>query len=363
MNLRIALALVASGPFFTWTSLNADVQTITPAASRPSPSRELIVAVIDTGVDTEHPDLKSHLWVNIGETGLDSKGRDKSKNQIDDDKNGFIDDVHGWNFASNSPALADHHGHGTHIAGLIHSVAPNTRLMILKYYGSAKEGGNHLLNTISAIRYATKMHADIINYSGGGRDFNSAEFAALLDAEKKGILIVAAAGNDGANTDEVGFYPASYPLENIVAVTAIDPKSKVLKSSNFGVRSVDLAAPGENVVAPLPGGRQGPMTGTSQATALVAGAAALLAEQNKSRWPAAVIKETLLASGDWLTGLQTKTQSSRKLNAQRALLMKPQSVNAFNFVETNTLDDRDLFRHRTGSERGPNPFPTKVNSP
>jgi subtilisin family serine protease len=93
------------------------------------------------------------------------------------------------------------------------------------------------------------------------------------------------------------------------------------------------------------------MTGTSQATALVSGAAALLAEQNKSRWPAAVIKETLLASGDWLTGLQTKTQSSRKLNTQRALQMKSQSVNAFNFVETNNLDNLEIFRHRSGSER------------
>lgn len=179
-------------------------------------SKDIIVAVIDTGVDIRHKDLTENLWVNKGEVGLDKNGKDKTSNGVDDDANGFIDDVHGWNFVANTNDLTDNHGHGTHIAGIvgakggngfgISGVAPKVSLMTLKYYDPKSPGANNLKNTIQAIRYAIKMNAKIINYSGGGTEYSAEEFAAVKEAEKKGILFVAAAGNERSNSDETGKY-------------------------------------------------------------------------------------------------------------------------------------------------------------
>ncbi len=141
-------------------------------------SREIIVAVIDTGLDTQHEDLKNNLWKNVGEIGTDSKGRNKSTNGVDDDGNGFIDDVHGWNFVRNNNQLNDNHGHGTHITGIIAAeannntgivgIAPEVSIMTLKYFDPQSPGSDNLKNTIKSIHYAVKMGAHIINYSGGG---------------------------------------------------------------------------------------------------------------------------------------------------------------------------------------------------
>ena len=246
-------------------------------------SRKVVVAVIDTGIDEDHEDLKNNIWTNPGETGLDAKGRDKATNGIDDDDNGFVDDVHGWNFVSNNNSLVDNHGHGTHIAGIIGAeadnkkgiigIAPEVSLMILKYYDPNVNGTDNLKNTIRAMQYAVKMGAHIINYSGGGTEFSHEEQDAVMSAEKKGILFVAAAGNEKSNSDQFHYYPADYKLKNIISVTAIDPTTEVLPSSNYGVETVDIAAPGYNILSCLPKNSYGLMTGTSQATAFVTGAA------------------------------------------------------------------------------------------
>ncbi len=292
-------------------------------------NKNTIVAVIDTGVDEMHEDLKDNLWNNPGETGLDAKGRDKASNGIDDDRNGFVDDAHGWNFVSSNSNLSDNHGHGTHIAGIIGAAAgnkkgiigisPHVSLMVLKYFDPKVPNTDNLRNTVAAIRYAVKMGAHIINYSGGGTEYSQDEFEAVQAAEQKGILFVAAAGNERSNSDQNHYYPADYPLKNIISVTAIDPTTEVLSSSNYGVLTVDIAAPGQNILSCLPHNSYGLMTGTSQATAFVSGAASLVMSHKNQYFQAEEIKKYILATGDTASTLVAKTRTSRQLNLFKAL--------------------------------------------
>lgn len=308
-------------------------------------SRNIVVAVIDTGIDVKHEDLVNNLWRNPGETGKDAQGRDKASNGLDDDGNGFIDDVYGWNFVSNNNKLDDNHGHGTHIAGIIGAeagngkgisgIAPEVSLMILKYYDPKVPGTDNLKNTVASIKYAVKMGANIINYSGGGTEFSQDEHDAIVEAEKKGILFVAAAGNERSNSDQHHYYPADYGLRNIISVTAIDPSTQVLASSNYGTETVDIAAPGQNILSCLPGNAYGYMTGTSQATAFVTGAATLVMAHKQS-FKAEDVKKYILATGDAQTELATKTKTSRKLNLYKALTILDQGVSASGIVATNT---------------------------
>jgi len=280
------------GLFETFTPL---IQPLRPGVS--GCSKNVVVAVVDTGIDYTHSELKENLWVNPGEVGpwnppahLASKTlcRDKRCNGLDDDSNGFVDDVIGWDFVNNIALPYDTHGHGSHIAGIIGSTAangiglagvcPRVRIMALKYYDSSGAGFNNLQNTVKAFQYANKMGAHIINYSGGGAEAATAEKMALEDSRSRGVLIVAAAGNDGRSNDVTPYYPASYPLDNIISVASINKHDQLLTSSNFG-KLVHVAAPGLSVLSTLPGGRYGMMSGTSQATAFVTGAAALLASQ------------------------------------------------------------------------------------
>ncbi len=254
--------------------------------------KPIVIAVIDTGIDPDHPRFNDHIWTNPGETGLDAWGRNKATNQIDDDNNGFVDDVHGWNFTDNSNNLMDHFGHGTHVSGLIVGPVRDNgatfvsrelastetseqrchpiKLMILKYFERGMLPDQTIAAETAAIHYAIKMHAQVINFSSGGADPNAKERAAIEEANRKHILFVAAAGNDHENDDHDGFYPASYKLPNILSVAAVNSRGNHLMFfSNYGRRTVDIAAPGENIVSTLPGGLKGAMSGTSQATAVV----------------------------------------------------------------------------------------------
>lgn len=288
-------------------------------------SRDVVVAVIDTGCDVHHPALRANLWRNPGESGLDTNGDPKSSNGIDDDGNGFVDDYYGWNFVANNNDLTDEHGHGTHIAGIIgarklegsgiNGVAPNVSLMVLKYFDELANGEENLRDTISAIRYAVRMGADIINYSGGGVYKSAEEEAALRWAADQGVLVVAAAGNEGLNSDFFHFYPADYDLPNILSVAAIDPQGQLLRMSNYGAQTVDLAAPGKNIFSTLPNGSYGYMTGTSQATAFASGLAALLwAENPRLRNPSRMI-DHLLARTKKSTPLRSKMRSGGVVDA------------------------------------------------
>lgn len=332
-------------------------------------SRNVVIAIIDTGCDIQHEDLKNNIWTNSGETGLDSKGRDKATNGVDDDGNGFIDDVHGWNFVSNNGILTDNHGHGTHIAGIIGAeggnnkgiigIAPKVSMMILKYY-DPKLPTDNLRNTVQAIKYAAKMKVNIINYSGGGVEFSEDEKSAIVEAQRQGILFVAAAGNERSNSDTHKYFPADYGLSNIISVTAIDPNTKVLSSSNYGVETVDLAAPGQSILSTLPGNSYGYLTGTSQATAFVTGAAAVVMA-HKGTFSAEETKKYLLATGDSEETLINKTGTGRKLNLYKALTVLDSGIGVTGVQAANITSDTPTFSPESNLFKGSGNSRTPTN--
>ncbi len=290
-------------------------------------SSNIVVAVIDTGIDVQHEDLRNNIWHNPKEIPNNNK---------DDDGNGYIDDIYGWNFVKNNNKVYDNHGHGTHIAGIIGAeggngigvsgVAPKVSLMALKYYDPTDDGSNNLANTVRAINYAVKNGAHIINYSGGGLEGNEKEKQAIQRACEKGILFVAAAGNEKSNADKTGYFPAGYPLDCILSVTATNVGDRVLSSSNWGEKSVHTAAPGDNILSTLPANKYGMMTGTSQATAVASGSAVLVMGYYKVHSAHFVISQ-LKMTGDIKKSLNKKTTQRRRLNIYRALAMRNMSVN------------------------------------
>lgn len=238
-------------------------------------SKNVVVAVIDTGVDFTHPDLSRNAWVNTAES--------QGKSGVDDDGNGFVDDIHGYDFANDSGKVIDDHGHGTHCAGTIGGdgnnavgvtgVAWNVRIMGLKFM--TKEGSGSLANAIKSIDYARAAGAHIMSNSWGGGSFSVALEKAIKDANDAGILFVAAAGNNTQNTDTRPSYPASYEVDNVVSVAAVDNRGNFGVFSNYGAKTVHVAAPGVNIYSTVPGGYKS-MSGTSMAAPHVAGIAALL---------------------------------------------------------------------------------------
>lgn len=300
-----------------------------------SQGNKIIVAIIDTGTDINHPALKNNIWINPNEI---------PNNNIDDDKNGYIDDINGWNFVNNTNQPTDNNGHGTHISGIVRGVAPDVQLMVLKYFDPKSLSDKNLSNTVKAIEYAIKNGAQIINYSGGGFGKNAQEEAAIQKAKAKNILFVAAAGNEKSNSDKDPFYPASYDLSNIISVASLNEDSELVESSNFGETTVDIAAPGKSIYSTLPNGRYGQMTGTSQATAFVTGALALLLSSNSSITTSEKFIEHLAATGDIEKNLFGKTKYKTKLNSYRALAMKGSDENANGFNTENTkLIDSEIF--------------------
>lgn len=217
----------------------------------------LVVAVLDEGVDFSHPDLADRKWVNPGESGMDANGNDKATNGIDDDGNGFVDDVNGWNFCTNSPAVYEQTkydtttdpsktlNHGTHVAGTIAGslnddglvgVAPNVKIMGLTFLGANDqnqnggecEGSGNLADQIKALEYATEKGVKISNNSYGAEGFSQAERDSIVAARDAGHLFVAAAGNSSVDNDGAGAdYPASYDVENIISVAAVDNRGSL----------------------------------------------------------------------------------------------------------------------------------------
>jgi subtilisin family serine protease len=286
-------------------------------------SKRIVVAIIDTGCDVHHPDLRQNIWRNPGEGGLDENGLSKATNGIDDDGDGLVDDVYGWNFAGADNDVTDDVGHGTHIAGIIgglsSGVSPDVSLMILKYYDPNQSGALNLTNTIKAIRYAVEHGANIINYSGGGLMRSPEEEEAIRWAAEQGVLVVAAAGNEGANSDFLHFYPADYNLPNILSVTGIDRNGRLMNTSNYGASTVGVAAPGKNIYSTLPNGQYGYMSGTSQATAFATGVAALLMAHDARMMQPEVVIRQLANHGRPSPALKDKVRSGSLLNAAIAL--------------------------------------------
>jgi Subtilase family/Fervidolysin N-terminal prodomain len=311
-------------------------------------SASVVVAVIDLGVDYNHEDLNANMWRNPGESGLDSLGRDKATNGVDDDGNGYIDDLFGIDTINHDSDPMDDHFHGTHVAGIIGAVGNNSkgvvgvnwtvRIMAIKSHDASGNGTS--ASVIEAFRYATLMRSRginvrVTNSSWGGApeapSFDQALKDAIDAAGNAGILNVCAAGNSGTDNDITPFYPASYDSPSIVAVTASDRDDGAVFS--YGLTSVDLAAPGVGILSTIPNSSYGPLTGTSMATPHVSGAAALLGAYN-AYLTVSQLKSALLNNVDVLPAWTGKTVTGGRLNLLRALQSIP---------TTNPIDDSRFF--------------------
>ncbi len=277
----------------------------------------VVVAVIDTGVDQSHPDLAVNTWVNAGENCAGCR-----TDNLDNDANGYVDDWRGWDFVGGDNNPADDHGHGTHVAGTIGAVGNNgagvvgvnwnVRLMGLKFLGS--DGSGTTADAVSAILYAAANGADVLNNSWAGGDFSQSLLEAIEFADTRDALFVAAAGNDGMDNDAVPTYPASYEVPNVLAVAASDNGDRHAFFSNFGKRSVDVSAPGVDILSTWPGGSYQYASGTSMAAPHAAGVAALI----EAVHPAASdvgVKTLLLRTTDPIAGLAPISASGGRLNA------------------------------------------------
>jgi subtilisin family serine protease len=283
----------------------------------------IIVAVIDTGVRYTHEDLAGNMWINPGEI---------AGNGIDDDGNGYVDDVYGINAINNTGDPNDDNGHGTHVAGTIGAignngkgvvgVAWNVRIMALKFLNS--NGSGSISDAIKCVNYARLNGAKIMSNSWGGGGFSQAMYDAIKAARDADILFVAAAGNNGANADTSPMYPAAYDLENIISVAATDRNDNRASFSNYGAVSVDLGAPGVSILSTYHNNNSAyaTLSGTSMACPHVSGAAALVWAQH----PAlnySQIKARILASTDPIASLAGITVTGGRLNVHKALIQDP----------------------------------------
>jgi subtilisin family serine protease len=314
------------------------------AWSQTTGDSSLVVGVIDTGVDYTHEDLAANMWRNPGET----------ENGLDDDGNGYVDDVFGVNCITGTGDPFDDHYHGTHVAGTIGAVGDNgigvagvswnVRIMALKFLDA--DGGGWTSDAIECLEYATAMHANgvnvwLTNNSWGGGPFSQALEDAIRASGQAGMLFVAAAGNTGLSLGSQPCYPASYDLDSIIAVAATDRNDVLWSHSNFCPIQVDLAAPGVEILSTMPGDAYSPLEGTSTAAPHVAGVASLIWDRHPSA-SATAVKSLLLASVDPVASVEGRVLSSGRLNAASAMCAQGDLRLA--------LLPADGFRARTGVE-------------
>ena len=281
-----------------------------------------VVAIIDTGVDYAHPDLAQNMFHNPG---------DCTKDGIDDDLNGYVDDCHGISVLNDDGNPMDDYGHGTHVAGTIGAAGNNSRgvvgvnwstqIMACKFLDS--NGSGTIAGAIECMNYVSMMKdrgANIIatNNSWGGGDYSQALYDAIESHRQRGILFVAAAGNSALDTDVTPMYPAAYYLPNIISVAATDRFDGLAYFSNFGRHTTHLGAPGQDILSTTPNDTYDTFSGTSMAAPHVTGVAALLSAQDPSR-SAAAIKNLILAGADPNTNTAGTTISGNRLNAYGAL--------------------------------------------
>ena len=283
-------------------------------------SDKIVVAVLDTGVDYTHKDLISNMWL-----------RPESLPQYSDDELGTIDDLHGFDADADIADPMDDNGHGTHCAGVIGAEGDNNegiaginwhvRIMPLKFLGRGGFGSTK--NAIEAINYAIDrkskgVNVRIISASWGSTQNSKALKDAISAAGDAGILFVAAAGNNGTDNDKRPHYPSNYDLPNVLSVAALDRADQLASFSNFGAKTVHIAAPGKDIVSTWLNDDYRGASGTSMATPHVAGVAALILSKSP-KMTVAKLREKLLASVDKLPNLEGKIASGGRINAAIAL--------------------------------------------
>lgn len=290
-------------------------------------NRSIVVAVIDTGIDYKHPDLAANMWTNTQEI---------PDNDIDDDKNGYVDDVVGWDFNKGDDDPMDatssaNPGHGTHCAGIIGAVGNNAEgisginqmvsLMAVRFLG--EDGSGDLLGGIKSIDYAIANGAHVISASWGA-SISRSNAEPLIEAVKrasdKGVIFVAAASNDGASNDKAEMFPANASFANTITVAASRSDDTKPSWSNWGRHSVHLSAPGNSILSTLPSNGYGLLSGTSMATPLVAGLAALMLssakEGNKARPSGEVLRSIMQSTG---SKVDIETACDCRIDAEAAV--------------------------------------------
>jgi thermitase len=304
-----------SGSFFSWGKIGEDVDAI-DAWEMEQGSKNIKIAVIDTGVDYTHPDLIENMWKNQ----LELNGTEG----VDDDGNGYIDDINGWDFVSNDNDPMDGNGHGTHCAGVIAASHNNigirglmreAQVIPLKFL--ADNGSGTLDGAIKAISYATNIGVHIMSNSWGGGGFSQALYDVIEEAQNEGILFVAAAGNSRNDNDKWASYPATYELDNIISVGASDGKGKKARFSNYGKTTVDLFAPGVDIHSTYKNKSYKKLSGTSMATPIVSGVLGLMMSQGESLG-FTELKQKIMDSTDQSRSLGSFSVAGR-VNAKKAL--------------------------------------------
>lgn len=289
-------------------------------------SKDVVVGVIDTGVDYGHPDLAANYWYNEGERGTDGAGLSKETNGVDDDANGYVDDFRGWDFANGDNDPMDDHNHGTHCAGTIGGkgnngigvVGVNWDVGIVGIKFLTAGGSGTTAGAIESIEYGTVLGVTLTSNSWGGGGVSEPMKAAIQEAHDKNVLFVAAAGNSAANNDRTPNYPSNYDVPNVIAVAATQQNDTLASFSSYGLTTVDLAAPGVAITSTTRNNTYAPMSGTSMATPHVAGAVALI----KAQFPdfdGQQLKAKLLASVDAVAALTGKVVTGGRLNLEKAL--------------------------------------------
>lgn len=286
-------------------------------------SGRTVVAVIDTGVDYNHNDIRSNIWRNAGEI---------PGNGVDDDGNGFIDDILGYDFANNDAQPLDDEGHGTHVAGIIGATGNNAlgisgvnmaaTIMPLKFLRA--DGTGFTSDAVRALNYAVVNGARIVNLSWGGGSYNPALAAAIQQAQTAGVIVVAAAGNNGRNSDSTPFYPASYSahVNNMVVVGASTSTDSAASYSNYGRSAVTLFAPGSSIVSLKPNQQYVTLSGTSMAAPFVSGALSLLWDRHPS-WSYSQVITRLRSSVDLISSMSSLCQTGGRISV--AKLLNPSS--------------------------------------
>jgi len=288
-------------------------------------SKSVKVAIIDTGIDDTHPDLAANVDASLG-----------------------------YNFVSNTPEAKDDHGHGTHCAGTIGAIGNNglgvagvnwsVTLIPVKFLNA--QGGGTLDAAVQAIQWATKQGVNIMSNSWGGGPYTQALYDAIAEARDHGITFIAAAGNDSSDNDATPSYPASYDLPNVISVAATDNRDELAYFSNYGSTSVDVAAPGVQILSTAPGGKYAVMSGTSMATPHVSGIAALMLSANPSL-TYEQIKDVLIRSSDPVESLSKMVVSKGRVNAYNAI---------HGIFPPNPAPDESLWKDYDYTLESPHPY-------
>lgn len=310
---------LATNDITAFAQTNSPIQLQDAWSVSSSSANTPVVAVIDTGLDLQHDVFlqTGAIWQNPNEI---------ANNGIDDDKNGYVDDMVGWNFVAASNNPQDDDGHGTHVSGIVLGATQNIsaavlqpakiRIMTLKFLDA--KGSGTTADAIKAIYYAVNNGAKVLNNSWGGGGFSNSLLEALAYAYDKRVVIAAAAGNAANNNDAQPTYPANYSVPSLISVAATSDLDGLASFSNFGAQTVHMGSPGVSIWSTYPGNMFGRSSGTSMATPFVAGIAALIARE-VPEITGFQVKQILFGAAVPINSLSTKTVTRARLNAFNAV--------------------------------------------